>query len=274
MEISVVIPTYNRIGVLPRAIDSVLAQTFPAKEILVIDDGSNDETASIIGESYPQIRLIRQNNLGVSAARNSGIREAQCEWIALLDSDDEWRPEKLMKQARAPGLSTQFQVCHTDEIWIRRGLRVNPMKKHAKPDGWIFSQCLPLCCVSPSSVMIHSDVFQQAGVFDEELPVCEDYDMWLRIFSRYPVLLVAENLLCKYGGHDDQLSRKLWGMDRFRVKALVNLLEADTLNAEQESQTREMLIGKIEILMNGFRKRQNYEEWHRYHKLKMKWSES
>ncbi len=101
-----------------------------------------------------------------------------------------------------------MRVCHTDEIWIRNGRRVNARKKHGKKGGWIFQHCLPLCAMSPSSIMIHRDVFTALGGFDERLPACEDYDLWLRITARYPVLFTRQPLIEKYGGHDDQLSRK------------------------------------------------------------------
>lgn len=270
MDISVVIPTYNRDAVISRAIDSVLAQNLPAKQIIVVDDGSTDDTQNRVSNQYPQVELISTDNKGVSAARNLGIQAATGDWVAFLDSDDEWLADKLLKQSEAIEHSKGFLICHTDEIWIRNGVRVNPMKKHAKPGGWIFQQCLPLCCVSPSSVLIHKTIFDSVGMFDENLPACEDYDLWLRIFSRYPILLVPENLLKKYGGHDDQLSRRYWGMDRFRIQSLVKLLDSNTISAEQVEQVRKTLSKKITILMNGFEKRENLTEWQRYNELKIR----
>jgi GT2 family glycosyltransferase len=155
---------------------------------------------------------------------------AKHEWIAFLDSDDEWLPHKLERQCEALERHPQYRFCHTDEIWIRRGRRVNPMKKHAKHRGYIFDQCLPLCVISPSSALIHRDLFDRYGTFDPELPVCEDYDLWLRICAREPVLYVDEALLLKFGGHEDQLSQAYWGMDRFRIRALENLIRSGALD--------------------------------------------
>ena len=150
-------------------------------------------------------------------------------------------------------------------------MRVNPMKKHRKPNGWIFDQCLPLCCVSPSSVLLHRGVLDRIGVFDPHLPACEDYDLWLRIFSVYPVLLVDQPLLTKYGGHDDQLSRRYWGMDRFRAHALIKLLESGSLDNGQAQNARTMLLKKLTILMNGAKKRGKFDDHETWRLLYEHW---
>jgi glycosyltransferase involved in cell wall biosynthesis len=260
--VSVIIPSYNRCQSLPRALDSVLAQTRPAEEIIVVDDGSDDGTAAMLARDYPELTCLIQDNRGVSAARNAGIRAARGDWIALLDSDDEWLPQKLERQlqalqhARRPDSAAPLLV-HCDEIWIRNGRRVNPMDKHAKAGGWIFERCLPLCAISPSAVLMARELLTDVGEFDEDLPACEDYDLWLRICSRYPVLYVDEPLLKKYGGHSDQLSRQHWGMDRFRVQALDKLLSVGGLDATQQEQATAMLHEKCRILRLGAEKRGN-----------------
>ena len=272
MNISVVIPVYNRMQRLFSAIDSVLRQSLLAAEIIVVDDGSTDGVFEQIGNRYPEITVVAQPNCGVGAARNLGIRQAKGEWLAFLDSDDIWLPGKLEQQARLLASESDLRVCHTDEIWIRNGKRVNPMHKHAKPRGWIYPQCLPLCCVSPSSILFHRDVLQNVGDFDETLPVCEDYDLWLRIFNSYQAGLVDKPLLEKYGGHEDQLSRKYWGMDRFRVKALLKMLEAGSLDECNHASTVEMLVKKCRILEAGCLKRWKYDEAKIYRDLILHWS--
>ncbi len=253
--ISVVIPTYNRRDVLPRAIDSVLAQTSSPDEIIVVDDGSDDGTAGIIQRAYPQVRVIDQKNAGVSAARNLGITSARGEWIALLDSDDAWLPQKLERQLQVLLQHPGFRLVHCDEMWFRNGVRINPMDKHKKQGGRIFRQCLPICCISPSSVLIHRSLFDEVGRFDTGLPACEDYDLWLRVCAREPVLYVNEPLLKKYGGHKDQLSRKHWGMDRFRVRALEKILGTDSLSDGDREAAQAVLVEKATIIANGARKR-------------------
>lgn len=260
MQISVVIPTYNRCAVICRSIDSVLRQTRPPNEIIVIDDGSTDDTLNKLEAQYSdQITVIEiPKNAGVSAARNVGIKYSHGDWIALLDSDDEWLETKLATQEQALQQDSHL-LCHTEEIWIRNGKRVNPMNKHAKQGGDIFEVCLPLCAISPSSVLIHKDLFDQIGNFDESLPACEDYDLWLRICSRHSVLFVETPQLLKYGGHADQLSRQHWGMDRFRVTALQKILQSNALNPQQRQLAISCILQKSQILYKGALKHNNPE---------------
>ena len=259
--VSIVIPVYNRKDLISRALKSVMAQTVVDYEIIVVDDASTDGTWEHLNKSWdiPPVRLIRQDfNQGVSAARNRAIRAAEGEWIALLDSDDEWVPTKLEKQIDGLIDSGNF-VCHTDEIWIRNGVRVNPHKHHAKHGGRIFLQALALCTISPSSVLLRRTLFDDVGYFDESLPACEDYEFFLRLACRYDVLLLQEKLTIKYGGHPDQLSRAHYAMDRFRVKALDSLLgdvSAPVTN-EERTAARNMLLQKATIVRNGAAKHDN-----------------
>lgn len=255
--VSVIIPTYNRRAVLGRALDSVLAQTRPADEIIVVDDGSSDGTVDYVRQQYPDVHCEVQDNQGVSAARNAGIDKAEGDWIALLDSDDAWLPDKLERQLAALGQQPDTPLVHCDEIWIRNGVRVNPMRKHAKSGGDIFLNCLPLCAISPSAALLHRQRLQELGGFDESLPACEDYDLWLRLCSQDSVLYVDEQLVLKYGGHRDQLSRAHWGMDRFRVRALSKLLRSQSLQDRQKAAVRKTLKEKIRILRLGAVKRNN-----------------
>lgn len=262
-RIAVIIPTFNRRECLPRALDSVLAQTRFPDEIIVVDDGSTDGTFDYISQQYsaiPQLQIVLQDNKGVSSARNVGIKAANADWIAFLDSDDAWQPEKLQKQLTHLDSQPNYKIAHNDEIWIRKGVRVNPMKKHAKKGGWIFQHCLPLCAISPSAVMIHRDVFSDVGFFNEQLPACEDYDLWLRITHRYPVLFLEDMLTLKYGGHDDQLSKRYWGMDRFRIQALDDLLTHSGLNDADYQAALTMLIHKITVYLQGAIKREKRDE--------------
>ena len=262
-QISVVIPCHNRRHTLARAIDSVLAQDYPAQEIIIVDDGSSDGTKDWLqthypAARYPQLKVFSQQQHGVSQARNRGIQQATGDWIALLDSDDEWLPGKLRQQVAAIRQHPATPLVHTNEIWIRNGIRVNAMQKHQKSGGRIFQRCLPLCVISPSSALIRKDIFAECGLFDESLPACEDYDLWLRICARYSVTYIETPLIVKYGGHTDQLSRQHWGMDRFRVKALSNIIDTGCLNAADKQAAIDTLLEKCRILLQGARKRQNH----------------
>jgi glycosyltransferase involved in cell wall biosynthesis len=260
ITVSVIIPTFNRAKFLKEAVESVFAQSGDGFELIVVDDGSTDETAKMLEEFGDRVRVLRQENRGVSAARNAGIAAARGEWVAFLDSDDLWKKRKLEKQAAWVAAHPQVKICHTDEEWIRDGAKVNQLKKHAKPAGWIFEQCLPFCVVSPSSVMIHKSVFDDVGVFDETLPACEDYDLWLRIAVKYPFGFIPDRLVVKRGGHDDQLSKKHWGLDRFRAQALKKLIGSGRLKPMQKEAAQHMLEEKCRILAGGARKRGKEEE--------------
>ncbi|PIQ96041.1 MAG: glycosyl transferase [Nitrospinae bacterium CG11_big_fil_rev_8_21_14_0_20_56_8] len=258
-EVSVIIPTFNRAYCLAEAIDSVLAQTFGEFELIVVDDGSTDDTPGLASR-YPSARWVRQErNGGVSRARNVGIRLARAPLVCFLDSDDLWVSTKLEKQVDWMVRHPDCLVCYTDEIWIRGGVRVNPMNKHRKYTGDIFRSCLPLCRVSPSSVMIRAEVFDRVGMFDESLPACEDYDLWLRMAARFPFHLIEEKLILKRGGHEDQLSRKYWGMDRFRVQALAGLIDSGAVVGDRLDWTVETLAEKCRVLALGGEKRGEFE---------------
>lgn len=257
MKITAVITTFNRPVHTREAIESVLAQTRAADEIIVVDDGSTDDTPTTLKEFGKNIYVIRQPNGGVSAARNAGIRAAAGEWIAFLDSDDLWLPDKLEAQVNALEDHTGdgFRIIHTDEKWLKDGKHKNPRLKHAKQSGWMYEKCLPLCAISPSSVMIHRAVFEETELFDEDLPACEDYDMWLRICARDPVLLVDRKLIVKRAGDWPALSAQ-HSLDKYRVMALHKILEEDILSSEQRAATLETLAGKERIYEAGRRKRQ------------------
>lgn len=272
-EITVIIPTYNRAHCLARALDSVLQQTIAAPNIIVIDDGSTDDTERLM-EAYPNVQYVRQENRGVSAARNKGLQRVMTPWVALLDSDDEWLPNKLEKQVALLSQNPNHRLCHTEEIWVRNGVRVNQMNKHKKSGGWIFDKCLPMCAISPSSVLMETSLFSEFGYFREDLPACEDYDLWLKICAAYPVLYVEEPCIIKYGGHEDQLSQKYWGMDRFRIKSLVDLLEGGVLNDEQRLLSINMAVKKITVYLKGARKRNKTEEVATYEALLLKFNDS
>jgi len=266
-SVAVIIPTYNRARTLRRALESVFGQTRQPEEVCVIDDGSTDSTEVLVKEHFPQVIYIRQQNLGVSAARNAGVEATSSDCVAFLDSDDEWLPKKLEVQLSELEASPDIRLVHSDEIWIRNGKRVNQMHKHKKSGGYIFPLCLPLCAISPSAAVLHRSLLVDVGGFDESLPACEDYDLWLRICCKERVLYVDTPLLMKYGGHEDQLSKLYWGMDRFRVHSLAKLLSGASLDAEQERLAQKTLLEKATILRNGASKRAKLEDVRYYDQL-------
>jgi len=252
--VSVIIPTYNRGWILAEAIDSVLAQDYKEYELIVVDDGSTDNTREILDTYGQDIIVLRQANNGVSAARNRGIAEADGQLVAFLDSDDLWLPRKLSRQVDFFKLNPAAVINQTEEIWIRNGVQVNPKDRHRKPSGMIFERSLGLCLVSPSAVMIQKTLFDAVGVFDGNLPACEDYDLWLRIGCRYPVHLIDTPLIIKRGGHGDQLS-KAPGLDKFRIRSLEKIIESGRLTESQYRAAVYNLQDKCAIYAGGCRKR-------------------
>ncbi len=260
--VSVIVPTYNRADYLKECLEAILKQTFFDFELIVVDDGSSDESEAIINSFFTNkvCYLQHTENRGVSAARNTGIAKAQGDLIAFCDSDDLWLPRKLEWQVDFFAQNKDAWLCYGDEIWIRNGQRVNPRKRHQKISGWVFEDCLPLCLVSPSSVMMRRIFFDKVGNFDEDFPACEDYDLWLRASLLCPFHLIERPLITKTGGHEDQLSRKYWGMDRFRIRAIEKCLETGLLSPLQKTAALSMLEKKCRILASGARKRGKEDE--------------
>ena len=258
--VSIILPTYNRAEFIGKALDSVLAQTYGNWECVLIDDGSTDHTRDVLVPfDDPRIRVLRQENRGVSGARNAGIAACRGDVIALLDSDDEWLPVKLETQLSYMR-DNGYEICQTEEIWIRGGKRVNQPARYAKPEGWFFDRSLEMCLISPSCTMFTRKAWDDIGPFDEAMPSCEDYDMWLRACLHYPVGLVREKLTVKHGGRPDQLSVCVPCADRHRIRALVKLLQSRKLDGNQMDMALESLERKVVIYMQGCEKRGKNEE--------------
>lgn len=266
--ITAIIPTHNRASWLRESVESVLNQSYQDFELVVVDDGSTDQTPEILSAYAQQCQVLTHSqNQGVSAARNTAIRQTDSDWVAFLDSDDQWLPQKLERQMQMIGMNPEICVNFTDEIWIRNGKRVNPKKKHEKKQGWIFQPSLSLCLMAPSTILIRRDVLEVTGLFDETLPVCEDYDLWLKITARFPVHLLNEKLMIRHGGHEDQLSSRMWGNDRFRVQSLQAILHHVPLSSDDRIKATEKLIEKCKILIIGFEKRKNLEQIAHYQNI-------
>ncbi len=265
--VSVVIPTYNRKDYLLEAIRSVLAGTFADYELIVVDDSSTDRTVEAVGGLDRRIRYLFQENRGVSAARNKGVSISRGKYVAFLDSDDLWKKEKLGAQVGYLRSHPHLRICHTNETWIRNGERLNQGRRHARSAGDIFEKCLPLCVISPSSILMERSLFDELGGFDETLEVCEDYDLWLRMTLRFEVGLVEEPLVIKRGGHSDQLSRANWGMDRFRIRSLSGLILRGEVDGERRELVLDELRKKCDIVAGGARKRGREEEAIEYESL-------
>ncbi|EQC43424.1 glycosyltransferase [Bacteriovorax sp. Seq25_V] len=269
-KISVIIPTYNRSLFLARAIDSVLSQTYKDYELIIVDDGSTDNTEFVVQpylEANEKIKFLKTDNNGVSHARNYGFKNSLGEWVAFLDSDDQWLPNKLEKQIQKANDLPESLIIYTDEKWIRNGKFVNKKKYHQKYGGNVFAECLKSCFIGPSTVLLKRELLEQYAGFDENFPVCEDYDLWLKVSLHHDVVLIPEELVEKYGGHDDQLSTTTLAMDFWRVKAICNLMDNYELDSEQSRKAIEVLKVKSDILLNGYRKHGNIKDYNELNDL-------
>lgn len=270
--VSVIIPTYNRSEYLCRALESIRRQTVRCGEIIVVDDGSTDQTATVVesfSQQYPiDVNYIRQENRGPAAARNRGISVARYPYIAFLDSDDHWNKKKLELQFAAMNENPGYWISHTKEKWFRNGRHLNQKKIHVPRHGNIFDHCLLLCAVGMSTVMVKKELFSMVGNFDEGLRCCEDYDFWLRVSCRFLFYLVDLPLTIKEGGRTDQVS---WiyrvGMDKLRIQAITNLLDSGILQKGQVQAALLELEKKCTVYGNGCIKHGKKEEGKSFLKL-------
>jgi len=253
LKISVVIPTFNRVGFVQKAIDSVLNQTVSVDEIIIVDDGSTDNTREIL-EHNSSIKYIYQENSGVSSARNKGVLEAKNKWIAFLDSDDTWHEEKIEKQMHFHLQNVSILISHTDELWNRNNKIIKQKHHQLKPSGFCFLDNIPSCKIGPSTTLLHKSILDDVGNFDEELVVCEDYDLWLRILLKYELGYLDEKLITKYAGHENQLSFTTFAIDKYRIQALEKHLNGDYI-----TEIKEEILKKCAVLLKGAHKHNNLD---------------
>ena len=211
-NVSVIIPTYNRAKLIKRAVDSVLAQTYNDYEIIIIDDGSTDGTQDILKDYHHSIRYIYKENEGISATRNRGIKEAKGKYLAFLDSDDQWFPDKLAVQVNLMEKNHNLGiVCSKMNILNGKGEKIGT--KPEQKTGKNFRELLEIGGDLPTStVMARKECFDKVGVFDELLPPMEDFEMWVRIASQYDIYTVPDKVFALYYRHDEQITS-----DKFKV---------------------------------------------------------
>jgi glycosyltransferase involved in cell wall biosynthesis len=266
-EVSVVVPTHNRRAMLLEAIDSAFAQSTQAFELIVIDDGSTDETAEHLTRLDKTIRFERIDHCGPGAARNRGVELARAPLIAFLDSDDLWAPTKLERQLAFMRANPDCAISQTNEIWIRNGRRVNPGLRHRKRSGDIFIDSLRTCLISMSATMMRTDLFLSLTGFDESMLAAEDYDLWLRILIDHEAGLFDEPLVTRRGGHPDQTSATTPALDRFRILSLTKMLADDRLSPDRRTAVIEVLVEKCRIYAGGLARRGRIEQARLYQRI-------
>lgn len=264
MNIDVIIPTFNRGHIISSAIESVLSQTYSNYILHIVDDGSTDNTKEILSKysGHSQIKIYYQDNRGVSSARNLAALKSTGEWISFLDSDDIWLPKKLEIQINYIKEHPDCNFIHSDELWIRNGKRVNPKNKHQKNHNRLLERSLEFCIISPSTVLMRRNLFLLHSGFDEELIVCEDFDLWNKVlFHEKYIGFIPIPLIEKHGGHDDQLSKKFVAMDYWRIKSLFNLYHSNTIDHSNKELIKNVIISKSELLLKNYLKHQNLKSF-------------
>ena len=260
MFFSVIIPTYNRRYFLKISLESVLEQTFKDFELIIVDDGSTDKTYKLIkGYKDKRIKYLKQENKGPASARNLGIKESKGKFICFLDSDDRYRNDKLEITNKYIKRNPGYKIFHTQELWYKNSRYLSQKIEHKKPNGFIFKKALKICCVSLSTACINKDLFLRVGVFDENFPVCEDYEFWLRASLFYPVKLIPHYLTIKEGGRIDQQSRKK-GLDKYRFFAIYKIIKNYRLPLYYLKEALRNLEEKAEIYTKGASKRKKVKE--------------
>ena len=253
------IPVYNRSGgMLEKAIQSVLGQSYRDFRLVVVDDGSSDDL-SAEKESVEEAGhrwICSRKNRGVAAARNLGAGAANSDWISFLDSDDIWRPEKLERQVEWHRRHPDVRISQVKEKWVRNGSEVRRPKHWLQREGDLFFNSILRCSIGPSCVMMRRDLWTETKGFDETFRVCEDYELWLRICRVEQVGLVpGKALTMKTAGHGDQLSVTVPALDRYRVFALLKMMRDNGLSAVHKEWVAEGIQRKSAVLTKGARKR-------------------
>ena len=244
IKISVIIPTYNRAKFLPKTLNSIINQSYQIDEIIVVDDGSSDNTKEVVQNfisEYPFIKYFYQENSGVSSARNKGIKVALNEWIAFCDSDDIWLEDKIKFQVEFLQKNPHILFTHTNEIWLRNDKIIKQKSKYKKVSGDCFVQNLPNTLIGASTVLLHKSIFEDIGYFDENLIACEDYDMWLRIARKYEIGLIQTPLIKKIAGHNGQLSFETKELELYRIEALKKQLKFEKYKDEVQKELKRRL---------------------------------
>ena len=228
--VSVIIPTYNRAAYLQKALQSVKEQTYQPLEIIVIDDGSTDDTRIMLEGCEVQLRYIYQENKGISGARNTGIRNANGEYVAFLDSDDYWVPEKTAQQVALFKQHPEYGLVASRCASIRLDGSYRERNRPGR-SGWILEDLFKANFIRTSAAMVKKECFENIGLFDEELKECEEYDLWLRIAAQYPMGFIDKSLAVYVdnpeGMSTDSLTGRLYRLKVLEKQYLQNKIPAN-----------------------------------------------
>jgi glycosyltransferase involved in cell wall biosynthesis len=272
--VTAIIPVYNRPEQVKEAVLSVLSQTWRPLELIVGDDGSTDLTGTVVqrmideNETSVEMVLLELPHTGYpGAVRNSCAEAAKGEYLAFLDSDDLWRPEKLEKQIHPFLRNPSLRISHTREEWNREGKIISQARLRHKREGDLFQDSLKKCIIGPSTVMIRKDLFLESGGFRDDLEIAEDYEYWLRLTAVEQVRFLDEPLTVKRAGHEDQLSEKYGHIELFRIEGLKTLVDKSYFHGWYAAAAARELSRKCQVYGRGCMKREKMPEGREYMEL-------
>lgn len=250
------------------AVHSVLEQSSKADEIIVVDDGSTDDTYKM----FPMdgVKYCRIKHSGFPGkVRNIGASLATSDYLAFLDSDDTWFPEKLSKQRGFFSTHPHCRILHTKERWLMNGKFVSQKKRKHKTSGYIFKESLQGCIMGPSTIVMDKKLYWEFNGFSENIEVGEDYDLWLRLCNSVAVDYIDEELITKIAGHGDQLSFKYGYIEPFKVDVLEEIIKSGLLSKSNQLLAIESLKVKYDIIINGCIKRRKNDAADMYNNRKI-----
>jgi glycosyltransferase involved in cell wall biosynthesis len=222
-RVSVVIPAYNAGAFLPAALASALSQSVSPLEVIVVDDGSTDDTPDIVRRAGPSVRYLRHDRRGVAEARNRGIRESAGDWVALLDADDVWQPTKLARQLDALGRTPGASACHTAFAVVDgQGRKLSVVRRGPEPPTAEGLLMRGNRIGTPSTVICDRGVLLEAGGFDPSLSQCADWDLWIRLATRTTFAYVDEPQVA-WRRHEGNMSRDVELLERDSVRVIEKL---------------------------------------------------
>jgi len=253
VRVTVVIPTYNRAGYICDAIDSVLSQTYKDYEIIVVDDGSTDDTKGILSKYNGKIRYFYQENKGVAAARNRGIKKAKGEYIAFLDSDDIWLPEKLQLQLETLNNHRDYSWAYCDRKYVYEGdFKERTHRKYPAYHGNIFDFLFMDIFVKTTTVIVKKECFNCVGYFKEELRRSEDYDLFLRLAKKYRIVYIDRQLIL-YRVHKHSLCRESQELSyTTHLKILKNCVRTNYSYFRQKRKLVKLRFGDLHYKLARF----------------------
>jgi glycosyltransferase involved in cell wall biosynthesis len=298
---SVVVPTCNKREQVAQALQSALAQTYRNFEIAIVDDGSTDGTPAHVfrtfGAEPKAIDIVSHlnpaalrpffhhfvhdgvtfkyhyhTNRGLAAARNRGIRHARGSYVAFLEAEDRWDPTHLETQLAFLEANQGARISRVGEHPGRTCPRGRRPGRAERASGWLFASALENCPASISCAVIHRSCFTECGAFDENLPACEDYDLWLRLSARFPIYYV-DGPEVVHRSPRAEISPHAWTWDRFRVYALEKSFQSGHLDPEQRFLVSQEIVRRCERLVDGFRRQKSEERANFYERKRRRFAQ-